>query len=466
MADKEILQYAGDFALDGILLIGSSGVSLEIQGLVQEINIYENIESPFLSGNLLIKDATGLAEIMPLIGQERLVFSIRTPGRRKIDFNEYHAIVFNVGTRTHQSDRAQSLIINFTTLENYKNIRTKVSKSFKKTISEAVQEILLGEKFLKTKKSIYIEPTKNLRTFVIPNLSPFDAINLMKPEAISKDEGSPHFLFYENQDGFHFRSLDSLLGKGRNLTIQHKATYKYQPPAPGHIAVDPNITLNTILHWEISNNTNSFLNMRGGMFSSTLFYHDIFNKNIQKFSFDYINDGFKIRSSTNQHKKNFGPQVSLSEIEDGKIITEFPDARIFVHPTGSDNLHTTGTSNSANQWLQESRSRELERKFFTLRIETYGNTNILVGDLLNIMIPSNRKLGSAEGKDSVDRSLTGRYLVTELHHTVIPSTQMHTMVMTVMKDSFENASTAQTLQYKEEPQGAISSLGNRDFIDP
>ena len=43
---------------------------------------------------------------------------------------------------------------------------------------------------------------------------------------------------------------------------------------------------------------------------------------------------------------------------------------------------------------------------------------------------------------------------------------MHTMVMTVMKDSFENASTAQTLQYKEEPQGAISSLGNRDFIDP
>ena len=157
MADKEILQYAGDFALDGILLIGSSGVSLEIQGLVQEINIYENIESPFLSGNLLIKDATGLAEIMPLIGQERLVFSIRTPGRRKIDFNEYHAMVFNVGTRTHQSDRAQSLIINFTTLENYKNIRTKVSKSFKKTISEAVQEILLGEKFLKTKKSIYIE---------------------------------------------------------------------------------------------------------------------------------------------------------------------------------------------------------------------------------------------------------------------------------------------------------------------
>ena len=99
-------------------------------------------------------------------------------------------------------------------------------------------------------------------------------------------------------------------------------------------------------------------------------------------------------------------------------------------------------------------------------IETYGNTNILVGDLISVMIPSNRQLGSAEAKDAIDRSLTGRYLVTELHHTIIPSTQMHNMVMTVMKDSFENASTSQTLQYKEEPQGAVSSLENREFIDP
>ena len=122
MADKETLQHPGDYIIDGMVVIGSSGVPVEISKLLQELNIFQNIGTPFMSGSILIKDGAGLAEVLPFMGQERLIFSLRTPGRQKVDFNEYHAIIYNVGARIHQSDRSQNIILNFTSLENYKNI--------------------------------------------------------------------------------------------------------------------------------------------------------------------------------------------------------------------------------------------------------------------------------------------------------------------------------------------------------
>ena len=51
-------------------------------------------------------------------------------------------------------------------------------------------------------------------------------------------------------------------------------------------------------------------NLKNGMYASTLFTHDIFNKNIQKFEFNYEND-YDRRNSVNMNKKSHGPLVSL-----------------------------------------------------------------------------------------------------------------------------------------------------------
>ena len=72
------------------------------------------------------------------------------------------------------------------------------------------------------------------------------------------------------------------------------------------------------------------------MYASTLFYHDIFNKNIQKFEFDYIKDSFKKRNSTNQEYKGSGSNIAGSKLNNEKTITEFPESKIFVYPTASD----------------------------------------------------------------------------------------------------------------------------------
>ena len=144
-----------------------------------------------------------------------------------------------------------------------------------------------------------------------------------------------------------------------------------------------------------------------------------------------------------------------------KRLDQHPQAKTFIHPTGSDNLHTKGTDNNAEEWLQESRSRALEQDFFDLKIETYGDTNIQVGDIINVIIPSNKPQAAPVVMSSVDPILSGRYLITQIHHLVIPTDQRHQMVMNVMKDSIENAPPIQDLKYPEEPSGG-SDIGLED----
>ena len=450
MADKEGLQHAGDYDLDGALIVGSSGEKINVHGQVKELNIYQSIDCPFMSGNMLIADSQGVAEILPLMGQERLLFSLKTPGHSNtVNFNKYHAIIYNVEKRFQTSDREQTIFLNWTTLEHYKNIRTKISKSFNGTISSIVQKILKNKNYLGTKKPVNIDVTRNLRKYVIPNLNPFQAINLLKTEAISAEEQSPHFLFFENPNGFHFRSLDSLIGQKGSLSVQHKQTYRFQPPeAPQN----PEKTLGTILEWELSDNFNNFLGVKLGMHSSTLYYHDIFNKNVQRFVYSY-SKSFKKRNSLSQESKKSGSLVSGAKIDD-KTITEYPNSKIFVHPTASDKLHSLGTDNNAEEWLQESQSRELEREYFTLKITTHGDTDIMCGDLINVVIPSNKPLDKTGGKEAMDPTLSGRYLITSLHHLVVPSESNHAMVMTIMKDSVESATSVMNIQYPQEPQGS------------
>ena len=451
--DKNVYQNPGDYTLDGVLIVGSSGEKINVYSQVRELNIYQSIDSPYMSGSVVIADAEGVAEILPFLGQERLLFMLQTPNQEgTIDFNEYHAIIYNVETRFHTTDRKQTLVLNWTSLEHYKNIRTKISASFDGMISDIVEKILTDSDYLETSKPIHIELTKNIRKYVIPNLNPFQAIELLRKEAVSAEEQAPHFLFYENPEGFHFRTLDSLIGSQGDLSVDHKRTYKFEPPQENEPPAD---VATTILHWEAQDNTNNFLSTKLGMFGSTLYYHDIFNKNIQRFEFDYTKDSFAIRNSTNQEDKSSGTVVSQGIVDKKKTITEFPDSKIFVHPTASDKLHSLGTDNNAEEWLQESISRELEREYFTLKIETYGNTDIMVGDMINVVIPSNKPLDISAGEKAIDPILSGRYLITSLHHKVTPTESNHTMVMTIMKDSVSAATPVKDIQYPEEAKGSV-----------
>ena len=51
MSDRERLQGPGDYILDGALLVGSSGLRVNVLDKLTQLNIYQNIDTPYISGS-------------------------------------------------------------------------------------------------------------------------------------------------------------------------------------------------------------------------------------------------------------------------------------------------------------------------------------------------------------------------------------------------------------------------------
>jgi len=458
----EQLQKPGDYRLGTALVVGSSGLQINIKHLITELSIFQDINRPFMSGNMIIQDGRGIYELLPFLGQERLLLELWTPGANyKIDFVTYTAWIYNIQDRFPSSDRAQTYMIQFTSNENYKNLRTKISHSFTGTIANIVSEIMKDDTFLGTKKSVTIDPTLGNKKYIAPNLRPFSIIKNLKEEAIN-EKGEPYFVFYEDPLGFHFRSLDSLVGVEGETSVPHKRTFSSQvPDDPSNIGDQMSLLLN----YHVDDSCNTLINTAAGMFCSSLTVHDIFNKQVNKFEFNYMTDSYNVRNSTNQGNGNSGPIVSMIPIDPyGNKITDFPDSKQYLHSTSSAFIHNEGTDsspeysytdNNALSWMMENRSREMELDYFTLDIMMYGDTNLMVGNMINLIIPSNKIQSKSGGKSSIDPILSGRYLITSLRHKVLMSEGTHTMHCKVMKDSVVEAIAETETVWDAEPEGNI-----------
>ena len=82
--------------------------------------------------------------------------------------------------------RQQMYRIHFISREAYRNSTTRISKAFAGPVENAVYEIVQGEKYLDSRKTVYAEPTVSNTKYVIPNLKPIKTIKFLGDNAVSK----------------------------------------------------------------------------------------------------------------------------------------------------------------------------------------------------------------------------------------------------------------------------------------
>ena len=212
------IQFAGEFNLEKCVLISSAGVSAEITGNVVEINIFESIFSNALTGSIILTDTNNLSDNMPIIGQEYISLKISTPGLKgdehKYDFTENVFCVYELGGKTPATSNSEIVELKICSPELLRNHRTRVSKAFEESVDKIVTSVLQNHKYINTKKELFIEETKGIRKILSPNIHPYTLIHNLTREAMSMTDESPHFVFFENMRGFHFRSIQSLYSEG------------------------------------------------------------------------------------------------------------------------------------------------------------------------------------------------------------------------------------------------------------
>jgi len=459
------LKYAGDFSIETAEIITSSGQVIDVSENIVEINFYENLFSASISGELFLVDVVNLITNGPIIGQEQLRLRVTTPGFKdndsKINFIDEVLMIHKVGLRAPISNTAQIYKLSFVSKEAITNERITVSKSFDGTYADLVVDMLSSE--LKSTKNVFVEKTLNSKRVVIPDIHPFDVIRHATTQSVSETNSSPTFVFYETRNGYHFRSLESLMKK----EIVNEYFYG-KPNVSGEKSEDKIVKdYKRIRGYNVASNSDLLLNTRSGMLGSHLIVHDSYNKEITTYNFNYF-DTFNNVKHIGYFDDGFAnPLYSESQVdEDKNRVADFPHARThFVSSAIKDTTTGTSASHEINgnfsfssskmeEWYLQRQSRFMQiSSGLTLNCEIAGVTSMEVGDTVDIRLPI---LGAkTKSKESYDSVYKGKFLIKSLRHHFAVMDKMHTAYMIVVKDSSNQEFSAEGIPSINEKKDGI-----------
>ncbi len=413
------------YNLKDCLIYPASGSKTAVSVLLSiiEINVYEDLFSPYLTGNIIIQDAHDLSTNIPIVGFEFLVLKFGKPQDTSgvEDFIKTFRIYkpeipdFDFGNQSNQT-----YVLRFASEEALLSASTSIFKSYKgKSATQIVKDVT--KNFLKVSSKKYQD--KNFEDSIYKT----DYISYWRPfELISwiSNRTSPPFIFFENSEGFNFKKIDTLMGQ--------KPSHNYYFSTQ-NIPPDNTTTLSRVTKFEFMHNYDSLKGIQNGLYASNLTTIDPVRRRLESFNLSYKDYFNKITT--------LGDAPFFSEYDDrfGKSVYENFDAhRKFMVDNKDHDTDPLITSVQPNinpyridQWLLQRISRIEQLDFFKLKMVIPGDLRVTVGDKITFGLPR------ADMKDASKNYLnpyhTGEYLITAVRHKI--NFKSYEMILEATRDS-------------------------------
>ena len=407
-----------------------NGCSLEEQYNIvagaPEIDYFESIMDTTISMTLTFIDIDQVITRKGITGGELIELTVKDGDEDEFKITKDHKMMLNAVTNINSTGHFQEATLEFVSQEVIINETSKLNKKFKGNISDTVKKILQDESFkkgIKTKKKLFGPKTEKLSdgteikesraansySFVGNLRRPFDTIQwLCSKTQASKD--SFGFLFFETLDGYHFRSIKSLL---------EQEPLRYEQPER------PILDQATIIQARVNQTNDIFENCRLGMYANKTIYIDIENQGAQVVDFDV--EQLKLKKKLKLNGLEKVPTRLMLRINDFGVAQK-DSAKIFNVPA-SELAKDFNKSYIRNNMLFSQ----------SINISIPLNTTLRAGIVIDVRLPS--KKDDNEGSSQTDsygseksNDPSGRYLVSELRHLIgrnVAETQL-----TLIRDTF------------------------------
>ena len=209
MQSSQKLRFAGDVSIDKVQIITPTGFYQDITAQVLNIQFYEDIFAPFITGSIVVKESFDLINLFPFVGEEFLDLEVTTPTLKGSSIKGKYYI-YKLTDREHLGDKNVVYQIHFISVEAIADMNKKVSKTFSGKISDLVEQFVKDKNIgLESTKKIIIDPTNNNVKYISNYWSPIKNLNYLCGNAVNKNK-TPNYVFFENRDGFYFISLENL----------------------------------------------------------------------------------------------------------------------------------------------------------------------------------------------------------------------------------------------------------------
>lgn len=393
-----IKQYEpGDIRIVSIKLTNTNkSATIDVRAQTSVLSIFEDIEQPTLYAELTMVDSANLVKDFPIIGEEDLEIVYITPGREKPSRFKFRT--FSVqGTTNNPTGKASAYTLKAVSQEHFTNAVNLVDKSYNNVVSEMVADILMQE--LRTTKPVTIEATRGLIPLAIPQLSPLQAVDFLRQKAVSKRPSGGVFVFYENQYGLNFVTLEKLIEEGSKSIASRVFTYN---PDIVSDSKRKAFSFRNLQRFEHLSKFDTIDKMSTGMFKNSVRFYDMLSKEYGQTDFVLDQQAHKFESG---NKGSSLPNTT-------KIVEEAKSGA----PTY---MFAPKDSSRGNDFVNDLLGyRHAFVKLFNQNITrcmAYGDNYLTVGEMITLDLPD--VSGTTEKKTS-DKRYSGNYMITKLRHII------------------------------------------------
>jgi len=378
------------------------------------VDYYESIDSPTISMNLTFIDVDQVISRKGIFGGEYIDLTVEVDGYDDFKLTQKkHNLMLNSVRNVITETNKQIATLEFVSVESIINETARVNKKFAGNVSQTVFELLVGyKKGIQTSKKLDKDDATNSYSFVGNLKRPFDTVQWLCPKAQSSTKNFG-FLFYENFDGYHFKSIEKLLEQEPSFTYTHTDKPYDQETGAFKILQNKMVQTNDI-----------GMNLRMGMYANRTIYVDIVNQTKEIVDFKITDFNLK------------RPPKLLNGIED------FP-TRLMLR------VNDFGVAQKGSKKKDQQPANELavyQNKSYirnnllfsqSFKISTSLNPDLRVGQVIEIKLPF--KKGDGESKtDSYGNDRTndpsGKYLISGLRQII--GGQKSESQLTLIRDVF------------------------------
>ena len=395
---------------------GSQGktVTKSVNGKVTSFSYYESLYSPVVTAKVIYIDSgESTKNELEISGNEDVRFKIQSK-YGTLDFNRQNAnsgMKVKGSPQTGRESNREAVFLDLVSKWEMKNKTTAVHDKYSNvTIGDAVI-IILKRKLGVDYDFFDVEATKNMYDFTGKGKSPFEIITDLARKAVPV-KGDPGFFFYETQDGFNFKSVNSFVSQEPKQVYVYNGSFRADQKGDDNdfkILKQPNFI----------KDQNVVTALESGTYASRNIFFNPFNKEFAERIYK-INDKGGIDQA-------LGNSVEVDDeltgyIRTNKHILDIGSLKVGV---------STSINNSPAEWQAKSTMRYNILHSQILQMMVPCNLELRAGDVIKVEIESLENEKCSEG---VDKRQSGKYLILHLCHFF--DTTKSVTSLTLVRDTY------------------------------
>lgn len=423
MTEKVLGLAAEPAAIKSVRIISNkSGEGVDISSGISLLMYFESILQDtlrvtirFVDSGDSTKEGKTVREGLPLVGQERVEIEFEDNNEVSIGADPKLVLYVNKITPVENDTNIELIQIELVSKEFILNEKIRVNTRYDGKISDHIEDILKNnENYLATEKDLDIEEVKNNFNFIGNNKKPFFMVNALSKKSVpvSTGEGeSAGYFFYETSNGFHFKSLDTLLDPSKNEK-KKSIIYNETPESKG-FNIPEGYDMKA-LEYKLDNRVNVQEKLKLGAYDSKIILFDPFscfyevvvskaeNKDTEQSA------GAELPVLNNEFERVNGPQKNFTRttyclVDKGSLPTG--DTSEQIDKAEEENFEYINITNQSIRRYNQFYSSKVT-------ITLPGDFSLHVGDAIFVDAPGL----SAEKDGGNDQAAGGIYIIADLCH--------------------------------------------------